>query len=205
MSRFLAPLTSLVALSLATGAPALADHVPPACAPPHQTAGCPEEPESAGSANKEYTPIETEDAKGLDITVRHGVRSGYSWVNLQDNPLDLGEHFFVMGYEGNQVFEGGGPVDFLMTYNVMISGMNQSIFVPSANLLTGLEIGRSVQLGVGPNVSLGDPSGGERWLHMIMAAGVDLEAGDLSLPVHVSYIPDVDGYYRLAVTTGVNW
>ncbi len=182
---------SLLALSAVAGAPAWAE--------------CPEVAEEDDCADEDYSPITGEDSRGIDTLYRHGVRMGYSYVNLQDNPLDIDPHMFVMGYEVNQVFEGGGPVDFLMTYNVVVTGLNQSLFVPTANLLTGVEIGNRVQLGAGPNVSLGDPSGNDRLLHMIMAIGYTPQVGDLSLPVHVSYIPDVDGYYRAAVTTGVNW
>jgi hypothetical protein len=35
--------------------------------------------------------------------------------------------------------------------------------------------------------------------------GYTADAGIFSVPVHLSYIPDVDGFYRMAVTTGVNW
>ena len=79
------------------------------------------------------------------------------------------------------------------------------IIIPSGNLITGLEIADRLQLGAGPNVSLGDPSDQDHLLHMIMAVGTTPQVGDLSIPVHLSYIPDVDGYYRVAVTTGVNW
>lgn len=169
---------------------------PSDCPPPSTESDC----EDAG-----YQPIVGQDARGINNITRHGVRMGYSWVNLQDNPLGLDPNMFVMGYEVNQTFDGGGAIDFLITANVMVSGINQSLFVPNANLLTGLEIGQRVQVGAGPNLSVSDPSGNDRLLHMIMAIGYTPAVGDLSIPVHLSYIPDVDGYFRVAATTGVNW
>jgi len=37
------------------------------------------------------------------------------------------------------------------------------------------------------------------------ANGWTQDAGIFSVPVHLVFIPDVNDYYRVAVTTGINW
>jgi hypothetical protein len=40
---------------------------------------------------------------------------------------------------------------------------------------------------------------------MIVAAGWTPKVGDINVPFHISYVPDVDGHWRSYLTTGVNW
>ena len=133
-----------------------------------------------------------------------GIRLGYNYINGKISSI-RNPHMFALGFEMQQTMEGGSWLDILFVENVMISGLDQSIFAPSTSILIGFEIDKQVQLGVGPNLALFDPSNHGNYFHIIAGAGYTVKAGIFSVPFHISYIPDVNKYWRLAVTTGVNW
>lgn len=139
-------------------------------------------------------------------TIRKGLRFGYNYANKADESKRLeSPHMFAMGFEMQETMSGGDWLDLLFIQNITVSGLEQSVLVPSANVLVGFEINDSLQLGVGANVTLYDPSGEDHYVHLVSAIGWTQEAGAFSVPVHVVFIPDVNNYYRFAVTTGVNW
>lgn len=145
---------------------------------------------------------------------RSGLRFGYGYLNGVREVEDMSEpgkakrlspHTFVMGFEMQQVMEGGDWLDILFIENVTISGIDQSVINPSASVLVGFEIDKQIQIGVGPNIASFDPSGKNKHIHLIAAVGYTAKAGIFSVPVHFSIIPDSDGYWAMAITTGVNW
>ena len=81
------------------------------------------------------------------------------------------------------------------------SGLEQSKFWPSGNLLIGFEMRNSFQIGVGVNLT---PLK-ESFAHTIFAAGWTPRAGAFYVPLHFFFVPDVDGNHRMGVTTGVTW
>ena len=88
----------------------------------------------------------------VTVDHRHGFRLGYAYYPDQqvlDEP-----HLFVMGYELSQRLDGGSIIDVLIVQNLLVSGLNQSLFAPSANLLVGASIHDTLEIGVGPNLSL---------------------------------------------------
>ena len=135
----------------------------------------------------------------------HGFRLGYNFINVDPSTHDQlrSNHLFVIGYEFTQRMYGGDWLNVIAVQNVMVSGIEQSLFLPSANLLIGFEADERVQLGVGPNVNPLAEDG--KYLHMVAAVGFTPDVGVFNVPIHVAYIPDVDGHWRLATTTGVNW
>lgn len=134
----------------------------------------------------------------------HGFRIGYTYINAEEGHQRLATpHLFIMGYEATQRVTGGEWLNIITVENIIVGGMNQSVFIPTANFLLGFEINERFQLGAGPNLSpFSEP---DDILHMIMAVGYTPKAGDFNVPIHASYIPDVNGNYRVSVTTGVNW
>ena len=86
-----------------------------------------------------------------------------------------------------------------------MSGLGQSIVAPSASFLVGFEIDKQVQLAVGPNRSAFDPSGEGHNPHLVAAVGTTVDTGIFSVPIHLSYIPDVKWFNRYALKTGFNW
>lgn len=146
------------------------------------------------------------DLEGLEPvkTYFHGFRVGYTYVNglSQGSPLHS-PHLFVIGYEGTQRAVGGRWLNVIAVENVSIAGINQSVFIPSLNGLVGFEIDEQVQIGTGLNVNPFDPSG--KYVHQIVAVGWTPPAGAFNVPLHVTFIPDVDGNWRAGTTIGVNW
>lgn len=142
----------------------------------------------------------------------HGFRIGYAYFNFPIDEVDEnGErvsplkspHTLVMGYELTQRWVGGSWLNVITVENAIASGINQNLFIPSANVLLGFEMYEQFQVGVGANLTPLDPD--NKSVHMILAAGYTPRVGTFNVPFHIVYIPDVDQHWRLAVTTGVNW
>ena len=158
------------------------------------------------------------DDHAVDITgdsadwkKRSGLRFGYNYLNNGESPTN-GEsaklrspHMFAIGYELQQTMSGGDWLDILFIQNVTISGLEQSVIAPSANVLVGFEINDTVQLAVGGNLSVYDPSPDGNYIHLVTALGFTAAAGKLSVPLHLVFVPDVNDFWRIAITTGVNW
>ena len=164
----------------------------------------------AGCPQAEAHPTDKEGVKKW--TKRSGLRLGYVYANKADKPDADGEesklnspHMFTMGFELQQCMPGGDWLDVLFIQNVSITGLDQSVVSPSARVLVGFEIDKSVQLAVGPQLSFHDPSGEDKYVHLTAAVGYTMDAGVFSVPVHLSFVPDVNNYWATAITTGVNW
>ena len=161
------------------------------------------------------TPVATEDSTKIsaapppDAAIlkrnMHGFRAGYMYAPNAPDYSDRvkSPHMFVIGYEFTQRLTGGDWLNVITVENVMISGLNQSLIVPTANALVGFEVNQAFQVGVGANLNPFDPNG--KMAHMMIAGGATPRAGAFSVPIHLFYVPDVDGDYRFGVTTGVNW
>jgi len=145
-------------------------------------------------------------------TKRSGLRLGYVYANKANEPDADGEesklnspHMFTMGFELQQCMPGGDWLDVLFIQNLSITGLDQSVISPSGRILVGFEIDKSIQLAVGPQLSFHDPSGEDKYVHLTAAVGYTMDAGMFSVPVHLSFVPDVNNYWATAITTGVNW
>lgn len=144
-------------------------------------------------------------AASADVTPEsrhmHGFRVGYAYT--RDDRVFASPHLMVMGYEVSQRVAGGGGLDVLMVGNFSVSGLNQSKAIPTLNLLIGAQLGDGLELGVGPSISWTMPA--EEALHMVAAVGWTVAAGDLDVPLHLAWIPDVNQRDRLIATTGVTF
>ncbi|MDD9935454.1 MAG: hypothetical protein OXT09_17730 [Myxococcales bacterium] len=148
--------------------------------------------------------------------ILHGFRLGYGvWLDYESPTADEDDdrspkekyklespHHFLIGYEiGHRLPAGSEALNILVVGNVMIAGLEQSKLLPNANLILGAEIERALQLGVGLNLAPDE----QKPAHMVLAAGWTPRNGDLYLPIHFFFVPDVDGHHRLGVTAGVTW
>ena len=148
-----------------------------------------------------------------DWQFRSGARIGYVYAHNshQPNPKTGEEsplqspHMFSIGFEMQQVLDGGSWLDLIMIEGVSLTGLDQSVAAPSARILMGFEINNTIQIAVGPNISAHDPSGDGNILHLIGAIGVSLQAGKFTVPFHVAFMPDKNKYNVFALTTGINW
>lgn len=132
-----------------------------------------------------------------------GFRMGYGYAVNEDLPSP---HIMVVGWDHMQSMNTGTALDFIIAGNISMGGMNQGRVLPSAHLIVGYQIYDSLQFGLGPVVTLKQnevepiPK-----LNMIIAGGWNFEMGDVYIPLHVAYVPDINGEWRSYVTTGINW
>ena len=149
-----------------------------------------------------------------DETILHGFRLGYGYVMNYDKPAIAFDgkslkdaaglrspHHFLLGYEVVYRVVGHSWLNVLLLGNAMVAGLEQSKFLPSANMLIGFELKNTFQVGVGANLS---PLKGSE-AHTIIAAGWTPRVGTIYTPLHFFFIPDVDGVNRMGVTTGVTF
>jgi hypothetical protein len=149
-----------------------------------------------------------------DSVLLHGFRLGYGFVMNHDKPVQAFDgksledkvglrspHHFLLGYEVLYRVISHSWLNVLMLGNAMVAGIEQSKFLPSANLMIGAEIKNSFQVGVGANLS---PLKGSE-AHAVVAAGWTPKIGTIYTPVHFYFIPDVDGVHRMGITTGVTF
>jgi hypothetical protein len=161
---------------------------------------------------RDEAPVTSPDL--ADERLLHGFRIGYSYVMNSEKPADsLGgqslkdaahmrtPNSFLIGYEAFYRMTSHSWVNVILVGNVMVAGLEQSQFWPSANGLLGFELDNSFQVGVGANLSPLKDS----YAHTIVAAGWTPKAGRFYVPLHAFFIPDVDGVHRMGVTTGVTW
>lgn len=161
-------------------------------------------------AEREGAPVRTPD----DYTLLHGFRLGYGYVMNYDQPTvafdgkSLKEKIglrspshFLLGYEVVYRIQTHSWMNILLLGNAMVAGLEQSKVLPSANLLIGVELKNTFQVGVGANLS---PLKGSE-AHTIIAAGWTPRVGTIYTPLHFFFIPDVDGVHRMGVTTGVTF
>jgi len=156
------------------------------------------------------SPSLAEETK--EWTKRSGLRFGYVYANNAHLPDADGKesklnspHMFTMGFELQQTLPGGKWLDVLFIQNVSITGLDQSVVSPSVRALIGFEIDKSIQLAIGPSLSFHDPANEDKFVHLTAAIGYTMNAGVFSVPIHFSFVPDVNGYWATAITTGVNW
>jgi hypothetical protein len=208
---FFFPLTTTRARAEAPppAAPPIPEPAPAPCAPTCTRTllyAPPPLPTSAETPARETNP---NDAKLL-----HGFRIGYSYTANFDKPIEAfnGQslaqktdmrtpNHFLAGYEAFYRMVGHSWLNVILVANANIAGLEQAKFYPSGNLLIGGEIDNSFQIGVGAHL---EPLAGSE-AHMIVAAGWTPRVGTFYVPLHVFFIPDVDGVHRMGVTTGVTW
>ena len=160
--------------------------------------------QNTAAGSEEIDPRE-EDDPATYTQLRHGFRVGYTYANteLLDSP-----HVSLMGYEAQQTMVGGGSVNVIFVENALIAGLNQSMLVPTFNVLAGVEIRERLHMGVGVNLSFTQDKF-DRIVAvpgMISAMGVTLPVDDaFEVPVNLSWTSEPDGYGRLGITTGINW
>ncbi len=79
---------------------------------------------------------------------------------------------------------------------ILIGGLEQGVFLPSANLLVGIRNSRGVEFGFGPNLSLAGAS-------FVLAAGFTFHSDYVNFPVNFALVPSADGM-RFSLLTGFN-
>jgi hypothetical protein len=215
MERFLTRVVpaTLTAAVIATAAPSSTASEPPATVPVSGVApsGPPMEHPPAGDHASE--------PEAEFSFFSHGFRLGYLFmlnhdcafqgakepdsgcVDVTDKYHVKSPHFFLIGYELTQRVRGSSWLNVIFVENVLLGGLEQSLFLPSFNAVLGFELYNQLQVGVGANVLPVE----DKPAHMLVALGWVPRVGNINVPIHFAFIPDVDKQHRFAATTGVNW
>ena len=99
-----------------------------------------------------------------------------------------------------QIVSMTGGNQALMEWVVLVGGVEQDEFNLSLGWLTGYRLATGMELGVGPNFSVGKDSQ-KITTSMVVAAGSTLPFGDLYVPVNLA-VGIAKGGPRLTVLTG---
>ena len=78
--------------------------------------------------------------------------------------------------------DGGGEIIGIVEWIVLVAGMEQGKFLPSATSIIGARTDKGLEFGVGPNLSL---SG----VGMVFGIGYNFKSGNLNLPVNIAFMP----------------
>jgi len=78
--------------------------------------------------------------------------------------------------------DGGGEIIGIVEWIVLVAGMEQGKFLPSATSIIGARTNKGLEFGVGPNLSL---SG----VGMVFGIGYNFKSGKLNLPVNIAFMP----------------
>lgn len=79
---------------------------------------------------------------------------------------------------------------------LLVGGLDQGAFIPSASWLVGGRTARGTEFGVGPNLSAAG-------VGMVVAGGITFRTGELNFPVNLAVVPARNGT-RISVLTGFN-
>ena len=146
--------------------------------------------------------LASEAEKPSKAQVTHGFRIGYTYGHNLDRNTNFdirSSHMSTMGYEITEAIDSGlDGFRIVFVQNLVVSGLEQGLALPSLSALVGYELFGIAQMGVGGNF-------GVTGARMIIAAGFNPQAGNFQVPVHMHFIPDPSGDWRIGLSTGVNF
>lgn len=145
-----------------------------------------------GPQAKYAVPVDTNDFVVTPNKKFGGPRFGLTVITpgtTADHISDLGKNPFItqFGWQfETRIFTIDDGPSGLVEFIPLIGGMEQGLFLPSANLLIGLRSGgkNACEIAVGPNLSV---SG----LGMVFAAGTNFRSGKVNFPVNLAIVPSV--------------
>jgi len=79
---------------------------------------------------------------------------------------------------------------------ILIGGLEQNLFLPSATFLVGLRNSKGLEIGFGPNLSLSGAA-------FAFAAGMTFSSNQINFPVNLAVVPATDGV-RVSLLIGFN-
>jgi hypothetical protein len=121
-----------------------------------------------------------------------GPRIGFTFLTTGTNSdyvTDRGKKPLLtqFGWQFEQrIFTIDNGTSGIVEFVPLIAGMEQGLFLPSANLLIGLRSGgkKSLEFALGPNLSAAG-------LGVVFAAGTSFHSGGINFPVNIAVVPSV--------------
>jgi hypothetical protein len=143
------------------------------------------------------------DGHRTPSTNRSGPRFGALWLSdglvqeAKDKNVDVRNVVSLFGWQSEFSLannpNGPQPLSELV---LLVAGLDQGAFIPSASWILGVRTQGDWEMGVGPNASAAGVA-------LVVTAGMTQHFGTLNVPVNVAYVPSKNGS-RFSVTTGFN-
>ena len=116
---------------------------------------------------------------------------------LAERGLDVGFAISQFGWQKEKRFLSSpsgwtGVTEFVL----LAGGLDQGVFIPSANWLVGFRTSKGVEFAAGPNMTAAG-------FAMAFAGGVTLRTGNLNIPVNIAAVPSRNGM-RISMLAGFN-
>jgi len=109
------------------------------------------------------------------------------------------------GWQFETRFSDSEDLAALAEWIILVGGMDQGYFLPSISSLIGLRKSNGIEFGVGPNLSI-------TGIGFVLATGYNFKAGQVNLPVNLSWVPSNRSSWhggektghRISLTCGFN-
>jgi len=170
-------------------------------------------PESTTSspADNEFDPDTSDFVKKRRKTFS-GPRIGFTYISAgtaADYLANQGKQNLISQFgwqfEG-RLFTVENGMSGIIEFVPMIGGVEQGMFIPSANLLIGLRGGekRSYEFAMGPHFSVVPDYLGRRKgsVGLVIAAGTSFKKGNVNFPVNLAFVPSVGSKENVINTDG---
>ncbi len=146
----------------------------------------------AGTINAQTLPPESEQPIVEPIKLS-GPRVGFTYIapgTLADRLADDWDaHPFItqFGWQfETKYFALDNGTAGLIEAIVLVGGLEQELFLPSASLLIGVRNAKGFEFGFGPNIAISGPS-------FVFAVGSTIQSGYLNFPINFALAPSRDG------------
>jgi len=141
------------------------------------------------------TTVEIEKA----VSSLSGPRIGVTYLSPGKTANFIETDFITQyGWQAETKIASGANFNGLIEWVFLAGGIEQGMFLPSISSLMGVRFDTGTEFALGPNLSLSGIS-------MVLAAGKNFKAGDINIPVNVSWVPSHDASgHRVSLTVGFN-
>ncbi|MCF8220069.1 MAG: hypothetical protein K9I97_01165 [Cryomorphaceae bacterium] len=101
------------------------------------------------------------------------------------NRVDISPFVSQFGWQfETRIFTIENGASGLVEFVPLIGGLEQGLFLPSANILLGFRGANGIEVGVGPSASLAG-------FGIVMAAGASFKVGKITFPFNVAFSPNI--------------
>jgi hypothetical protein len=108
---------------------------------------------------------------------------------LRNDDIHVGTAISQFGWQFEKQFSTAGSGPTLVTeWVLLVGGVDQGLFIPSASWLIGVRTMKGIEFGVGPNLT---PVGAA----LVGAVGMTFHAGALNIPVNLAVVPSKVHWY----------
>jgi hypothetical protein len=130
-----------------------------------------------------------------------GPRFGLTFISaefrdtLRNHNIDVASVVTQFGWQFENQFLGApGGLAAVNEWVILIGGLDQGAFLPSASWIVGVRGQNGAEIGVGPNLS---PAG----FGLVAAVGMTYRTGSMNIPLNIAVVPAKTGP-RISLITG---